>query len=70
MNDPVVSIIEAHKALLLDFLDWVEKNWTLEPSDKWPHLEPIPSEEYRNGYNAAIEGLKGAFDCYYEENMY
>lgn len=66
MAEAIDDIIEAHKNLVLNFIEWIEKNWTLEPADKWPHLEPIPSEEYRNGYNAAIEGLGGAFECYFE----
>lgn len=64
------KIEEAHRESVNDFLEWVEKNWTLEPDDKWPNAEPKPHPEYRNGYNAALEGMKMAFECYMDEVDY
>lgn len=52
---------------MMEFFGWAEANWTLKPSDKEDEWLAEKSEDYLDGYNAAIEGLKTAFECWNEE---
>jgi hypothetical protein len=53
---------------LLEFLAWAEAEWKITERDltrdDWFEGK---SPDYIEGYNAAIEGLKGAFECWNEE---
>ncbi len=60
----------AYKKCIHDFVEWVEKNWHLESKEKWPNFEPYPGDDYRNGYEAALEGLGGAVECYFDEYLH
>ena len=57
------------RAKMIEFIEWSKENWTitdkdLEKPDDWFAGK---SPEYREGYNAALDGLDGAFECWNEE---
>lgn len=53
---------------MLEFVQWCDNHWKITPTDKktddWVREK---SPDYVEGYNAAIEGLQGAFECWNEE---
>lgn len=57
------------RAKFMEFLSWTETHWKiterdLKRDDQWLADK---SPDYVEGYNAAIEGMKGAFGCWNEE---
>lgn len=50
------------------FADWCAKNWTIsqELARRDAALRDM-TEDYRSGYNAALEGISLALKCYLEE---
>lgn len=55
---------EAYKASMQEFIKWVETNWKLTDKDK---KDLDFNDDYKSGYNAAIDGLQGAFQCFADE---
>lgn len=53
---------------MMEFLEWSQGNWTIADKDgerdEWVREK---SPDYRAGYNAGIDGMKGAFECWNEE---
>lgn len=66
----LVDFEASYKKCLRDFVDWVDKNWRMEAKEKWPNIDPYPGDDYRNGYEAALESLIGALECYLDEHLY
>jgi hypothetical protein len=62
------EVEDLFKKKMLEFLKWCEANWQISEkdrqSDDWVAEK---SAEYVEGYNAAIEGLGGAYECWAEE---
>lgn len=52
----------------IEFTEWCQANWSISDKDR-KHDEWVRdlSPDYVTGYNAALEGLKGAFECWNEE---
>ncbi|XUP59941.1 hypothetical protein FS819_023280 [Allorhizobium sp. Av2] len=61
-------VSELCRAEMKKFAAWCAQNWTVTPdqarADNFFDGKP---EGYLEGYNAAIEGLSGAIDCFLEE---
>jgi len=52
----------------VEFLAWTDGNWKITDKDRaTDDWFAGKSPDYVEGYNAAIEGLKGAFECWNEE---
>lgn len=63
------EVHDLFRAKMIEFIKWSQENWTitskdLEATDDWFKGR---SPDYRDGYNAAIEGLGSAFECWNEE---
>lgn len=54
------------KAKMFEFFDWCEANWAVREDSKDEWIED-KSSDYREGYNASIEGLKLAYEVWAEE---
>jgi hypothetical protein len=54
------------RAKFMEFLSWTEANWKVTERDLTADFAG-KSPDYIEGYNAAIEGMKGAFECWNEE---
>lgn len=65
--------LEAEVADLLrskmeEFLAWCAENWTVTPEEAVrDNIFDTKPDGYREGYNAAVEGLQGALDCWIED---
>lgn len=55
---------------MIEFIEWSKEHWTItekEAADDSSFGDK--PEGYRDGYNAAIVGLQGAFECWNEEQL-
>lgn len=54
---------------IVEFLTWSEEHWKVSDRDRSRPDEWLAgkSDDFVEGYNAAIEGMKGAFECWNEE---
>ena len=54
---------------MLEFIAWTEANWRIADKDRQSDDDWLEdkSDDYCEGYNASIDGLKGAFECWNEE---
>lgn len=63
------EVNDLFRTKMLEFIEWSKKHWTI--SDKEAADDNSfgdKPEGYREGYNAAILGLEGAFECWNEES--
>lgn len=62
------QVAELFRARMEDFAKWCAENWTVTPEQALQdNVFDSKPAGYREGYNAAIEGLSGAIDCFLEE---
>jgi len=66
-DDTLNIMVEAHRAGVIKFIEWCEANWMHDTKKQWKNAEPYPDEQFVEGWNRAISGIKGAFECYTEE---
>ena len=54
---------------MLEFLTWSEGHWKITDHDLKTPDDWLADKtaDYVKGYNAAIEGMKSAFECWSEE---
>lgn len=64
MVSSVEDVINAHFGR---FLLWTQQNWTMDAQAKADPTFKDNSDEWFDGYNAAIESLDGALACWLEE---
>lgn len=69
-DNAIDLMLQAHKDGMIKFFEWCEANWKHDAKEEWKNREPYPHEQYVKGWNAAIEGLRAAFDCYADEHWY
>lgn len=59
---------ESYRGGLKAFADWCEKTWVFEiGKEKWPHGDEYPGDEYVKAYNAGIESIQGALNCFLDD---
>lgn len=62
------DVTELFRAKLHEFCEWCAKEWTVtELEARNDNLFDTKPAGYREGYNAALEGLTGALDCWMED---
>ena len=49
------------------FVAWLEKSWEMSARDA-AEYDPARSEEYREGWNAALASIPAALELYLEPN--
>jgi len=64
------QIEESYRTALRCFVKYLQDDWKLEPNEKWPHAEPVPSDDFRSGYESAMRSLDGALDLFMDENLH
>lgn len=52
------------------FLTWAAANWSIDQSSRQDEVFADKSDDYVAGYNAALEGLAGAYECWAEEHPF
>lgn len=60
----VEEVINNH---LRTFLRWAKQNWRMDEQAIADPTFSDNSDDWFDGYNAAIESLEGALDCWLEE---
>ena len=62
------QVAELFRLKMEEFADWASENWTVtaEEAIKDNIFDSKPPGD-REGYNAAVEGLRGAIDCFLED---
>ena len=54
------------RAQLARFIEWVGKHWVVGEADRIDDYFGDKSSDWIDGYNAALEGLGGAIECWME----
>lgn len=49
------------------FLEWVSSKWTVQAKDRHDEVFGQHSDDYVEGYNAGIESVSSAFQCWIED---
>ena len=52
---------------MIEFIDWTEENWKITHADEKEDWFKELTEENIEGYNQAVDSLKGAFEIWNEE---
>lgn len=56
------------QAKMETFVEWCAENWTVTKEEALKdNVFDSKPPGYREGYNAAVEGLRGALECWLEE---
>jgi len=62
------QVAELFRLKIEEFADWCAENWTVtEIEAKADNIIDAKPAGYREGYNAAVEGLRGAVECFLED---
>lgn len=62
------QVRELFKSKMEEFCAWCAENWTVTPEEAIAdNIFDSKPEGYREGYNAAVENLSGALECFLEE---
>lgn len=62
------QVSELFRLKMEEFAKWAAENWTVtELEARQDSVFDLKPAGYREGYNAAIEGLAGAIDCFLED---
>lgn len=62
------QVSELFRLKMEEFVKWCSENWTVTPEEAIrDNIFDQKPPGYRDGYNAAMENLSGAFDCWMEE---
>lgn len=63
------QVSELFRLRMEEFAKWCSENWTITPEQALrDNVFDTKPAGYREGYNAALEGLAGAVECFLEEN--
>lgn len=63
------QVSELFRLKMEEFLAWCAVNWTVTPAQALQdNVFDAKPEGYREGYNAALENLSGALECWLEES--
>lgn len=66
-DDPIATLEECYRRGLMEFVRYAKLNWKLEAPDMKDIKE---GEDFRKGWNAALDGLGGCLDSFFEEYQY
>jgi hypothetical protein len=69
-QNAVDAIERSYRQGLRAFAEWFAKEWQLTP-EGWrkAFADPVPSEDWFDGYNAGVESARTALDTFIDEHM-
>lgn len=65
-----MEVAALFRAKMEEFCAWCAENWTVTAAEALrDNVFDAKPPGYRDGYNAACEGLSGALECWLEEHQ-